>query len=567
MSVRSSITKPPTGLPPPRPSLSSLLESGAGVQTSVTSAEEALQQGAFNRLRLYRIAMLSWALFGAIAAAVIPGALRDRVVCWGSVAAFVSSYLLRREAGSTSERIARMFPVAIVQSLAAVGVTLGLGLASPFNALVVIALFLYGLSAPRRHSLVAFAVLAGSYGLLALLVLAGILPGTGLLAPLPLPFGTKLASALWVEGTYATGFAVGLYARRDSARLIEELERVVRDVAHRDALLREARDELARAARIGGRGPFTSIDLGAFRLGDVIGRGGMGEVYEATRLDGSGDAAVKLLRRDVLSQPDIVMRFDREARIVESIRSPHIVAVLEVGGEGAPLPYIAMERLRGEDLVTALRSRGRLSLAEASVLVREVCLGLAVAHLSGIVHRDLKPANLFHAETPEGGRSWKILDFGVSKLLQSTDATLTTNEVLGTPHYMAPEQAARRPVDARTDLYGLGAIAYRALTGKLAFPKSEVNEVIRAVMEDMPEDPRTLTDMPEDVTYWLRIALAKRPEDRFSRADEMAEAFLAAARRELPAIWRARARALLTKQAWGARQSASAPPEGATRFV
>jgi tRNA A-37 threonylcarbamoyl transferase component Bud32 len=546
-----------------------------GLDTSVASAEEALEQGAFNRLRVYRIAMLSWCGLGLVAATVIPGQVRDRVACFASVALFMASYVLRDEVGSPTERIKKMFPVAVVQACGAIGITFGLGLASPFNALVVIALFLYALSAPPAHARAAFVLLAGSYAVLSVLVLAGVLSGTGLLAPVPIPFGTQLANALWVEGTYATGFAVGIIARRDSARLVAELERVVRGVAHREALLREAREELARVARVGGRGPFSSVDLGEFHLGDVIGRGGMGEVYAATRSDGS-EAAVKLLRRDVLAQPDMVRRFEREAKIVESIHSPHIVTVYAVGGEDAPLPYIAMERLRGEDLVSQVRARGSLPLEEAIALVREVCEGLRVAHLAGVVHRDLKPANLFHAELdvgpggvtpPEAGtRYWKILDFGVSKFLQSSDATLTTNQVLGTPHYMSPEQAARRPVDARTDLYGLGTIVYRVLTGKLAFPKSDVNEVIRAVLDDMPEDPRGLAAMPEDVGLWLRIAMAKKPEERFASASDMAEAFEAAAQGELPVPLRSRARALLLQQAWGARKPSGVPPEGATRY-
>jgi serine/threonine-protein kinase len=566
---------------PPRLPLASH-DTGRSLDTGVASAEQALEQGAFNRLRVYRVAMLSWCVLGIIITTIMPGRASDRAACWVSVGIFVASYILRDQSGTPTERINKMFPVAIVQAIGALGLMVGLGLSSPFNALIVIALFLYALSAPRRHSRTAFAILAGSYGILSVLVLTGVLSGTGLLAPLPLPFGTQLANALWVEGTYATGFAVGLIARRDSARLVAELERVVRSVAHREALLREAREELARVAKVGGRGPFSSVDLGDYHLGEVIGRGGMGEVYAATRRDGGGEAAIKLLRRDVLSQPDLVRRFEREARIVESMRSPHIVAVYDVGGADAPLPFIAMERLRGEDLVAIVRARGALSLEETTSLVRQVCDGLRVAHLSGIVHRDLKPANLFYAEAdgaPHAGttgpllaseraaaRCWKILDFGVSKLLESPDATLTTNQVLGTPHYMSPEQAARRSVDGRTDLYGLAAIVYRVLTGKLAFPKSDVNEVIRSVLDDMPEDPRALAEMPEDVALWLRIALAKQPDDRFPTALEMADAFALAARGELPPALRARARSLLHSQAWGTRRSVVAPPEGATKF-
>ena len=259
------------------------VETGRSLDSAVASAEEALGQGAFNRLRVYRVAMLSWCLLGLLVATIIPGHLSDHVACWVSVAIFVASYLLRDETGSPSERIKKMLPVATVQTVGAIGITFGLGLSSPFNALVVIALFLYSLSAPRRHSRVIFVLLAGSYAVLSGLVLAGVLTGTGLLSPAPLPFWTQLANVIWVEGTYATGFAVGLIARKDSARLVAELERVVRSVAHREALLREAREELARVAKVGGRGPFSSIDSsGSTTSGRSSGAGGWGGLRRDT---------------------------------------------------------------------------------------------------------------------------------------------------------------------------------------------------------------------------------------------------------------------------------------------
>jgi serine/threonine-protein kinase len=521
--------------------------------STVATAAEALEQGAVNRLRLYRVAMISWCLGGVIASMVMPGLLRDRIICWISVAVFLGSYALREEAESPSQSVRLMLPVAIVQALGAMGVCVGLGISSAFHALFVIGLVLYGLSAPREHSLAVYIVIAVSFAAVAGLALVDVIPGTGLLAPEPLPFGTKLTNALWVEATYATGYLVGRYAHRDSARLVAELERVVRESAHREALLREAREELARVVKVGGRGAFTGVDLGAFRLGAVIGRGGMGEVYAATHAGDTREAAVKLLRRDVLAQQDIVRRFEREAKIVASLKSPYIVEVLGVGGEDAPLPFIAMERLRGDDLVGLLRARGALDLDEAVTLVRQVCAGLAVAHAAGVVHRDLKPANLFHSNTPADGR-WIILDFGVSKMLLSDEGTLTTNEVLGTPHYMAPEQAySKRAVDGRTDLYSLGVIVYRALTGQLAFARNDLGDVIQAVQNDMPEDPRALRPMPEDVALWLRVAIAKRPVDRFATAEEMAAAFASAARHELAPAIRERAQMLLREQTWGDR--------------
>jgi serine/threonine-protein kinase len=449
-----------------------------------------------------------------------------------------------------------MFPVAVVQALAAMLAVIGLGVASPFNSLLVIGLILYCLSAPPAHARAIYLLLAGAYGALTVLVLLGVLPGTGLLCPHPVSFATALANAVWVEGAYATGYVMGRLANQDSARLVAEMERVVRQAAHREALLREARDELARAAALGGRGPFTDIDLGDFHLGTVIGRGGMGEVYAATRKDGkAGEAAVKLLRRDVLAHPEIVRRFEREARIVASIQSPHVVAVYEVGGTDAPLPYIAMERLRGQDLVAMFRARGTLEIADVTTLVREVSAGLAVAHEAGVVHRDLKPANLFLADGA-GGPRWKILDFGISKLLHAEDATLTASEILGTPHYMAPEQAGgRKHIDARADLYALGAILYRALTGQLAFPMRDMAQVIHAVLHEMPEDPRARRTMHDDVALALRIALAKKPEDRFANAREMCVAFEAALEGRLAPEHRTRGMDLLKQQGWGAATS------------
>ncbi len=164
-------------------------ETGRSLETSVASADEALEQGAFNRLRVYRIAALCWCLLGVLVATLIPGRLRDHVTCWLSVALFVGSYLLRDSTGSPRERVKKMFPVAVVQTFAALGITAGLGISSPFNALVVVALVLYALSAPRRHSRVIYGLLAGSYAVLSCLVLVGFLSGTGLLAPFSSPSG------------------------------------------------------------------------------------------------------------------------------------------------------------------------------------------------------------------------------------------------------------------------------------------------------------------------------------------------------------------------------------------
>jgi len=575
----SAVTRPPTSFrapgvlsfpPPPAPAPTSVDAedvatglAGPPAPMTVGTANEAVEQGAVNRLRLYRIAMMVWCLGGGVGVALVPGTRTDRIICLAAIVTFLGSYALRKDADSAAERVRLMLPVAVVQTVAAMAAWVGLGLGSPFNGVLGIGVVLYGLSAPRRHSFLVFCVLAVSYAVLTGLVLAGALTGTGLLAPTPLPTGTTIANAVWVEATLVTGLLVGLYARRDTKRLAVQLEGAVRESAHREALLREAQAELARVVKIGARGPFTGLELGGFLLGHVIGRGGMGEVYAATGT-ASGDsieAAVKLLRRDLLAQEDIVRRFERESHIVASLLSPHVVRVLAVGGAEAPLPFIAMERLRGEDLGTILRAGAKLGVDEVFQLVHHVCDGLRVAHAAGVVHRDLKPANLYRTIATEGAAEgasdarWVILDFGVSKLLVSDEGTLTTNEVLGTPHYMAPEQASgKQGVDARADLYSVGVIAYRALTGQLAFARNDVSEVVQAVARDMPDNPRTLRkDLPEDLALWLRIAIAKKPGDRFANAQEMADAFADAMVGKIDASLRKRAGALLGELGWGAR--------------
>src|SRR5262249_34184378 len=153
--------------------------------------------------------------------------------------------------------------------------------------------------------------------------------------------------------------------------------------------------------------------------------------------------------------------------------------MLEVSDEEAPIPFIAMERLVGSDLAEQLRETPRMTLSAAVDLVRQVASGIATAHAAGIVHRDLKPQNLFLAERESGRPVWKVLDFGLSKLVDQT-VTLTRGLVIGTPAYMAPEQAAGRDTDRRTDVYALTAILYRVLTGE---PPFNASDAVATVLE------------------------------------------------------------------------------------
>ena len=350
----------------------------------------------------------------------------------------------------------------------------------------------------------------------------------------------------------SSAFLLATYQQANRSRellvaSLVERDGAVRVASHREALLVEARNELEQALHAGGFGRFSDQTLGSFKLGAIVGRGGMGEVYEAVHVETGEPAAVKMLLPSVLGRPEFVRRFLREVGIASSLDSPHVVKVLEIGDESAAMPYLAMERLFGKTLADLLRERGRLETRAVSKLLRQVADGLQAAAAAGIVHRDLKPQNLFL--TRDEPRTWKILDFGISKLAGGTD-TLTQGQALGTPQYMAPEQARGEAVDLRTDLYALGAIAYRALTGYRPFGGDESAAVLVKVLSSAPKRPSSCVDLPADMDRFLAIAMAKDPADRFQTTSELVGAFAASAAERLDPRDRVRADRLVNALPW-----------------
>jgi serine/threonine-protein kinase len=220
--------------------------------------------------------------------------------------------------------------------------------------------------------------------------------------------------------------------------------------------------------------------------------------------------------------------------------------VLEIGAEEADIPYLAMELLRGTDLASMLRQRRRLSPEEVVELVRQVGGGLTSAAAAGIVHRDIKPQNLFLVDEIA---TWKILDFGVSTI-EGHGGTLTQGAVVGTPAYMAPEQASGAPVDPRADVYSLGAIAYRCLTGRPPFSGRDVAPILYKVVNEMPQAPTAVANVAADMDLALAIALAKEPDDRFQNAHELADALEAASSARLSPDLVDRARRVLANFPW-----------------
>ena len=203
---------------------------------------------------------------------------------------------------------------------------------------------------------------------------------------------------------------------------------------------------------------------------------------------------------------------------------------------------LAMELLEGTELAARLRSDERLPLTEVSRLAKHIASGLDTAHAAGIIHRDLKPQNLFYVERT---KTWKILDFGVSKFTHDHKSLTGHGKVVGTPGYMAPEQARGKPVDRRTDVFALGSVLYRCLTGSQAFVGSDIPSILYRIVYKSPAPPTALTDgLPQQIDAVLAVAMAKRPDARFQTAGALAHALECAIQGELDADIIARAKAL-----------------------
>jgi serine/threonine-protein kinase len=360
----------------------------------------------------------------------------------------------------------------------------------------------------------------------------------------------QIVSHVVIQLLYVAALRFGRHSRAATIEAVQRLEQAVRAVSVREALLAEARQELDRQLKIGGPGRYTEQVVGSFKLGNLLGRGGMGEVYEATDVRDGKQAAVKLLHPSSLGDEAALGRFMREAVVTAKLHSPHVAAVLEVGTTAGEIPFIAMERLAGEDLARQLRKVRRLPPPDVIMLVRQVAAALAEAHAAGIVHRDLKPSNLFlnAGSTP----TWKVLDFGVSKVA-GHGGTLTAGRVVGTPGYMSPEQARGVDVDKRADTFSLAAIAYRCLTGHPPFTGKDVPTTLYEVATKMPSQPSQLAELPRDVDRVLAIGLAKEPRHRFPDAPAFADALVAAIAERLPEDLRRVGELRIVAHPWGGR--------------
>jgi serine/threonine protein kinase len=278
--------------------------------------------------------------------------------------------------------------------------------------------------------------------------------------------------------------------------------------------------EDARALLAPPQGPDEISRLGPYRVLRVLGAGGMGVVFEAEDPQLQRHVALKAMRPDLATNGDARQRFLREAQRMATLTHDHVLAIHHVG-EDHGVPFLAMPLLQGESPEDRLRREGQLPVAEVLRIGRETALGLAAAHERGVIHRDVKPANLW-LEAPAG--RVKILDFGLARLAEG-DADLTGSGVLvGTPSYLAPEQAEGE-VDPRADLFSLGCVLYRMVTGRLAFPGKTPMATLRAVATLNPTPPRQINpEVPESLSRLIEQLLSKDRADRPASAGFVAQA-------------------------------------------
>lgn len=260
-----------------------------------------------------------------------------------------------------------------------------------------------------------------------------------------------------------------------------------------------------------------------YRLERVLGKGGMGTVYEASHTRLPRRFAVKILLPEVVARRELFERFRREAEIASSTGHENIVEAYDFNLTDEGIPYIVMELLSGESLRSRLDRVGDLTIDETVHVVGQVAEALAVAHGLGIVHRDLKPENIFLCRRRGDASFVKVLDFGVSKLVHAETISTQTGTIIGTPQYMAPEQASdsHGNVDHRADVFALGAITYECLSGDFAFRGPNPLGVLYSVVHSTPKALHELrSDVPAALDAVVARALAKRPEDRFQNCLE-----------------------------------------------
>ncbi len=257
-----------------------------------------------------------------------------------------------------------------------------------------------------------------------------------------------------------------------------------------------------------------------------LGAGGMGVVYEVANVRLGKRLAVKVLSKLASSDGEVVQRFRREAQIATDLGHPNVIDVIDFNETAEGVPYMVMELLQGEDLQALLTRTPVVPLERAGLIFMQICSALSAVHQAGVIHRDLKPGNIFLCTNRAYADFVKVLDFGISKILGSTSLVTLDHSVIGTPFFMAPEQArgAVQEIGPWTDVFAMGSILYRMLSGQFPFFSEELTSLLYQVVHEEPRPLEELrADLPSAVAPAIRRAMAKKIRDRYASIEEFAK--------------------------------------------
>jgi serine/threonine protein kinase len=465
---------------------------------------------------------------------------------------------------TTEAQSKRYFVISIWVQIACLIAIYHLGVFTPIAMILLFGVYFYGLSDSKLEAWTIFSLATGGYAVLGVLATIGVIDLSKSVFPLAVgkPMNQAALTAFLVL-TLSMTFRLARLSRSATIRAMSELESARAQIHRGRALLHEARADLDNALHAAGMGRLSGHSVGPYQVENVIGRGATGEVYAAKDERDGRAVALKALYPHVSESEASCRRFLREAEVTSALDSPHIVRVFDTGLAHDGSPYLAMERLYGHDLAWHLRTARRFTPRATLELVSQVAEALSAAQDAGVVHRDLKPQNLF-AQEAGGVRTWKVLDFGVSKI-NASQSTLTQDGVVGTPSYMAPEQARSGEVDHRADVFALGVIAYRALSGRPAFTGEDSLSTLYNVAYVQPARPSGHAELHPDVDSVLALCLAKDRLRRLSSAASFAAALREALRGELDPRLRADAEELLRREPWEADLGSGRPNAPRTR--